>query len=218
MNIILGGTHGLGAEIAQLVKDPFVIGRSYDEKLHGTGMRADLADLRDVAAIVDFITANQLTGFYWVAGYGYMGDFSDQKDVLHMATVNFAHVLPIAQAAWSVLQSAADGVFAVVSSTTGIKARANEAIYAATKHAQVGFTRSLGLEAERLGISTRVSLFLPGGMQTPFWPEDNKPSSFGDFLNPRKVAREIVQDSTNQTTPYFERMIDRGSYSDYVYS
>lgn len=210
MNIILGGTHGLGAEIAKLLNDTFVIGRSYDETVHGQGMVADLSKPEDISRIIDAISSSGITGFYWVAGYGYVGDFADQPDVVKMGQINFTNVLPVAQVVWQKLSKVDNSKFVVVSSTTGMKARANEAVYAATKHAQVGFTRSLGLEAERLGSPIKVALFLPGGMQTPFW-DDGRPDIYEDFLDPSKVATEIVKDVSDQRVAYFERTIARGS-------
>lgn len=214
MNIILGGTHGLGAELANQLQtqdqEVFVIGRSYEEMTPHKGLAADLASLEDVERVKKLVSSSVVESFFWVAGYGYVGDFSDQPEVAKMAQVNFANVLPIAQEVWRRLSQTNGGKFVVVSSTTGIKARANEVVYAATKHAQVGFTRSLGLEAERLNLPVKVALFLPGGMQTPFWGND-RPEIFDSFLDPAKVAAEIIKDTNSQKDIYYERTIDRGS-------
>lgn len=218
MNIILGGTHGLGREIAAELhergEETFVIGRSYNEAEHGQGMVADLTRQRDIEEVEKTLYTlgkNALTGFYWVSGVGYNGDFYDQPNPHQMAQVNFANVMPIAQAAWAkMLGSEVVSNFVVISSTTGVKARTNEAVYAATKHAQVGFTRSLGLESERLETSVRVALFMPGGMQTPFWDGD-QPAAYDDFLDPRKVAKKVCDAVASQGTPYYEETIERGS-------
>ena len=214
MNIILGGTHGLGLEITNYLQSEgkltFVIGRTYDEARHGMGMQADVSSRDDIKRIQDSIESHDIDGFFWVAGYGYVGDFSEQEDSLKMSEVNFSNIIPIAQVAWRKLLKRDNSKFVVISSTTGSKARSNEAVYAATKHAQVGFARSLGLESERLMSPIKVSLFLPGGMQTPFW-DGSRPDVFDSFLDPVKVASEVITDINNQTTPYYERTIDRGS-------
>lgn len=213
MNLILGGTNGLGHEIARELQargeETFVVGRTYSEDRHGKGMTIDLAKDADVLRLGTHIGTMQLTGFYWVSGYGYQGDFVDQPDAIEMARVNFANVIPIAQAAWNRLEDV-ESSFVVVSSTTGVKARSNEAVYAGTKHAQVGFTRSLGLESERLGSNTRVALFMPGGMQTGFW-EGNEPEMIGEFLDPAKVAKKICDSLDAQEDRYYEETIERGS-------
>lgn len=120
-------------------------------------------------------------------------------------------VLPVAQKAWKKLSEVDSGKFVVVSSTSGVRARPNEAVYAAIKHAQVGLTRSLGLEAERLNLPMKVSLFLPGGMQTSFWEESQRPEAFDSFLDPAKVAAEIIKDIDSQEDTFYERTIERGS-------
>lgn len=216
MNIILGGTHGLGWELADSLrendKDTYVIGRSYDEGKHGKGLSIDLSNRDDVNNLISFIDSQQDDlNFYWLAGVGYMGDFAEQEDVQQMVDVNLANVITVIQKVWQKMLDADETVrLVVVSSTTGFKPRANEAVYAATKHGQVGFTRSLGLESERLQTKIKVSLFMPGGMQTPFW-EGARPDSYADFLDPAKVARRIIEKTDNQKDPFYEEVIERGS-------
>lgn len=215
MNLILGGTHGLGREITLSLQEKgeetYVTGRSYDETVHGAGAQLDLSDEADVQDFVENIDTLGITGFYWVAGYGYNGDFSQQSEPQKMADVNFANVMPVAQAVWKkLLPYEQSSHYVVISSTTGVKARKDEAVYAATKHAQVGFGRSLGLESERLIAKIKVALFLPGGMRTEFW-EGNEPASFADFLDPSAVAKRIVERTSSQTNYFYEETIERGS-------
>jgi short-subunit dehydrogenase len=217
MNIIIGGTHGLGASITRQLQEQdeetFVVGRSFDEVKHGKGFKIDLSSESDAALLGERIRQfdNTPLNFFWISGYGYNGDFSSQESPEKMAAVNFGNVLPAAQAAFRImLASDADSYFVVVSSTTGYKARKDEAVYAGTKHAQVGFTRSLGLESERLQSSVKVSLFMPGGMQTPFW-DMNRPDSYTDFLDPAKVATRILEKIESQADTFYEEVIERGS-------
>lgn len=217
MNIIIGGTHGLGENIAKQLtevgEETFVVGRSYEEAKHGAGLKVDLSSETDAILLGRHIKqlGESDINFYWVSGYGYNGDFAEQVKPEKMAAVNFGNVLPAAQAAFkSMLGSETICHFVVVSSTTGFKARKDEAVYAGTKHAQVGFTRSLGLESERLGSKVKVTLFMPGGMQTQFWDAD-RPASFNEFLRPEKVAIHILETSKNQTGYFYEEVIERGS-------
>ncbi|HSX30737.1 MAG TPA: SDR family NAD(P)-dependent oxidoreductase [Candidatus Saccharimonadales bacterium] len=220
MHIVLGGTHGLGAEIAAQLRSAgeqtFVIGRSHVPADHGDGAKVDLMNARDVQDLIarlDSLVASETAmHFYWCAGISYMGDFAAQTNAVDMVAVNFAGPIPLVQHVWQ--QMLAKGTacrFVVVSSTTGVKARASEAVYAGTKHAQVGFARSLGLEAERLGAKIRVALFLPGGMQTQFWDHPWKPGSYEGFLDPKKVAQKMLRALADQIEPYYEETIERGS-------
>jgi short-subunit dehydrogenase len=218
MNIIVGGTHGLGKEIALALQeqgqDTFVVGRSYDEAIHGEGAQVDLASAEEslgLAQKVKELGEKALLSFWWVSGYGYNGDFTEQQKPEVMAAVNFGNVLPAAHAAFSAMVEHPEvSHFVVVSSTTGFKARKDEAVYAGTKHAQVGFTRSLGLEAERLGVAVKVALFMPGGIKTPFW-DGNQPTSYNEFLEPAKVAEHVVKQVLEQEKPLYEEVIERGS-------
>jgi len=217
-NIIIGGTHGLGLEIAKKLRaageETFAVGRSYNEAGHGDGLKVDLANPEEARLLADKVKELAAAGavnFYWVAGYGYKGDFARQESPEQMAAVNFGNVLPAAQQNFTAMLSLPEAShFVVVSSTTGNKARADEAVYAGTKHAQVGFARSLGLEAERLHSPVKVTLFMPGGMQTPFWDE-GRPDSYDTYLDPAKVARHVVAAAQAQTTPFYEETIERGS-------
>lgn len=105
-NIIIGGTHGLGLEIARklqaLGEETFIVGRSYNEAGHGDGLKLDLLNLeeaRQLASKVKELEASAIS-FYWVAGYGYNGDFTEQDSPENMAAVNFGNVLPAAQQAF----------------------------------------------------------------------------------------------------------------------
>jgi 3-oxoacyl-[acyl-carrier protein] reductase len=215
INLIIGGTSGLGFEIAKNLRAKgetcFVVGRTYDPEKHGDGCTLDLSDRNLVR---EFISTQpemlQAVGaVYWVAGKVYIGDFADQENIEQMIDVNVTNALPIIQNAWKALLERNEGRVVVIASTAGVKARADEAVYALTKHAQVGFARSLGLEAQRLNGDVKVFLALPGGMKTPFW-DGMQPASYDSFNDPARVAERIVEAVMNQTSSFHELAIERG--------
>jgi NAD(P)-dependent dehydrogenase (short-subunit alcohol dehydrogenase family) len=219
VNIVLGGTSGLGQEItARLRHDGeqvWALGSSYDSEKHGDGLKVDLASEKNVDKAVEDLRSRlgeqTIRSLWWVSGYGFNGDFAEQEDPRRMAVVNFAGALPIAQFAWrEMLKQDGNSNFNIVSSTTGQKPRKNEAVYAGTKFALVGFGRSLGLESERLDSPVRVALFMPGGMRTPFW-DGAEPDAYDTYNDPKKVA-DVMVDTANEQTEYFaELTIDRGT-------
>ena len=78
MNMILGGTTGLGHEIVKDVQsrgeETFVVGRSYNQAAHGNGMAIDLAKTEQVERLVGFVNNlgdTAIRRFFWVSGYGY---------------------------------------------------------------------------------------------------------------------------------------------------
>lgn len=230
---ILGGTHGLGAGIAELYRsrgEPLIVmGRTItpvasSEDPKDIRVRVDLSDPSSVSRAADELRAavrvrnGMLKRFFWVAGMITQARFDEMelRDALRQTDVNFRNPLPLVHASWKLLlQPMADvrRSFAVVASTTGLATEPHplETVYAATKAAQVSFTRALGggLNDERTK-DVRVSLFCPGGMRTDFWnamlAKDTK-----DYLDPTKVAQAIVEDVEKQETSFYERVIKRGS-------
>lgn len=230
---ILGGTHGLGAAIAQLYRsrgEPLIVmGRTItpvetSEDPKDIRIRVDLSDASSVSRAADELRAavrvrnGMLKRFFWVAGMIIQAHFDgmELRDALRQTDVNFRNPLPIVHASWKLLLQPMNDVcrsFVVVSSTTGLATEPHplETVYAATKAAQVSFTRALGggLHDERAK-GVRVSLFCPGGMQTDFW-NATPAKDMKEYLDPTKVAQAIVDDVEKQEAPYYERTIKRGS-------
>ncbi len=192
----------------------YVIGRSYDSTKHGEGAQVDLANREAVENFISKLDSlfaeNEMESLIWSAGVGYQGDFAVQNDVATMVDVNVTNSLLIAQKIWQKMCQQGHGNFVVISSSTGTKARDNEAVYALTKHAQVGFARSLGLESERLKSGVNVTLVLPGGMKTPFW-DGHKPEGYETYNDPQKVAQIIIDQMKSKDETYHEYSIERGS-------
>ena len=220
--VILGGTTGLGREIAVEYLNRgsrvVVIGRSAREDKSCpayTQVRCDLNVENEVEGLIQWLheqnSQRNLHTFIWCAGKALMGEFSKQSPgvILETFMVNIAHSSLVAHAMWQIMQENGNGCFSTIASSSGVTPRVNEAVYAATKHAQVGFTRSLGLENSEPGV--KVSLFLPGGMKTPFW-DGISVKDFDSFLPPHMVASHIVGKIMHQTEGFMEVPIPRGSF------
>lgn len=219
MHIVLGGTSGIGLELANRLRSSgsrvLVVGRYYDGEQHGEGFELDLYNREAVdwaqGELEHRMTNEALESFIWSAGYIWRGNFGEQSHVRSMAEVNFAGALPLVQWAWNrLLAQETAGKMVVISSTSGVKPRADEAVYAATKHAQVGFARCLGLEAEQQRKPAQVLLCLPGAMKTPFW-NGQEPEDYATFNDPKKVADKILATMSEQNVPYLELPMPHGS-------
>ncbi len=152
-----------------------------------------------------------ITDFYWCAGKLLKGNMVDQfeDEQREIVDVNFRNPLFIILPIWKAMQKCGLRChFVVISSSSGTAAREDEAIYVATKHAQVGFARSLGKENKNSEV--RVTLFMPGGMKTPFW-DDNPQIDTEDFLDPKAVSYKIISDVSDQYELYKEVSIPRNS-------
>ena len=86
----------------------------------------------------------------------------------------FPGALPLVQWTWRKMSTQnRKSVLTIIGSTSSVKARSDEAVYVATKHAQAGLARSLGMQADEQKLPVRVALFLPGAMKTPFGTVEN---------------------------------------------
>lgn len=219
--LILGASRGLGAaitkECVQRGWETTEIASSYtvaEKCFQGRKqIRCDLAQaesVKDVAMAIGMAVAVP-DHFFWVAGQHWVGPFENQSDesVQHLIDVNLRNPLLLIKSLWlQMLCEKSPATFTVIASTSGVQARKNETVYTATKHAQVGFARSLGLEAQ--GTLIRVCLVLPGGMDTTFFA--NKLAVEGaPLLDPAKVANHIMVSLDAQRDSYQELTILRGS-------
>lgn len=81
-----------------------------------------------------------------------------------------------------------------ISSTSGLKGRAFDSVYSASKFGVVGLTESLAEEVRQYGI--KVHAIMPDAVDTPMW-EQNKPIRAPKYsLAPQRVADLIVYIAT----------------------
>lgn len=215
--VILGASRGLGYELACLCEKrgwhTVRIARSYTdaESEYGRRIRCDLGSKRDTRRCAEeILELGEIDRFYWVAGRMLRGDFlsCETEEVYSTVDVNFRNPLSIAQAVWRRQQEATTTTrFIAVSSTAAESSKAGEAVYAATKAAQVSFLRSIAKESTNDQV--RVTLVLPGGMKTGLW--DKFPNAaYASFSDARKVADRIISVSEDAKTRYTELTIPRG--------
>ncbi len=120
-----------------------------------------------------------------------IGTSTDDWDT--MFNLNMRGLFITTREALPMLRSAKESVIVNVASLAGKNAIANAAGYVATKHAVVGFSRSLMLEERKNGV--RVLTICPGSVDTPFFDNDGKmfsPGNRGKILKPEDVASAIL--------------------------
>ncbi len=129
------------------------------------------------------------------AGIGMYGGILDQSDeeLSTMMDTNYAGTVFTVRAALPPMLAAGGGDIVIVSSVAGFRGGADEAVYAGTKHAQVGLAGSLDRELREHGV--RVTLICPAATATEFAVgagRDADDSRAGDWLRPVDVATAIV--------------------------
>lgn len=127
-----------------------------------------------------------------IGAYGGIMDLSDEQLADMMDTNVAGTVWPIRASVPGFLQ-AGGGDIVIVASVAGLRGAGDEAVYAATKFAQVGLAGGLDRELREKGI--RVSTICPGGTATEFaMGAGRTPDMPGlaDMMRPEDVADAVV--------------------------
>lgn len=174
--LITGASRGIGAAIARNLSAHGVqlglASRSGDD-LGMDGVVAMPADVRDQAALrsVAAATAERFGGIDILvvnAGVGAYGPFLELPDdqMEEMIDVNVKGALYAIKATLPYLLKSDAGDIVTIASEAGRRGLPNEAVYCASKFAQVGLTRALDHELRERGI--RCTNVCPGGVSTDF--------------------------------------------------
>lgn len=174
--LITGASRGIGASVARALADQGVnlglASRSGDD-LGIDGAVAMPADVRDQAALraIADATAERFGGIDILvanAGVGAYGPFLDLPDdqLEEMIDVNVKGLIYSVRAALPHLVKSDAADIVTVASEAGRRGLPLEAVYCASKFAQVGLTRALDHELREEGV--RCTNVCPGGVATDF--------------------------------------------------
>ena len=180
--LVTGASRGIGAAVARMLAARGVklgLASRSGEDLGIADVVARPCDVRDpgqleeiVAAVVgrfgrlDILVAN--------AGVGAYGPFLDlaPDHLEEMIDVNVKGTLYAVRAALPHLMTSGEGDIVTLASEAGRRGLPYEAVYCASKFAQVGFTRALDHELREHGI--RCTNVCPGGVATNFALEEGR--------------------------------------------
>jgi NADP-dependent 3-hydroxy acid dehydrogenase YdfG len=180
--VITGASSGVGAATAKLLASQganVVLGARRKDRLEKLcaeiGTDRALAVPMDVSSAADnrrlveaaverFGKLDSLVANAGIGGYGGILDYSDDE-LAEMIDVNFAGTVWSIRAAVPFMQERG-GDIVVVASVAGLRGGANEAVYAATKFAQVGLAGAVDRELRDKGI--RVTTICPAATATEF--------------------------------------------------
>lgn len=213
---ILGGTSGLGAELAKLA-----LGEGMNVKIAGrTACTCALAMDTDPAIATrlelspcDFAkgeygtAAEHRSGYdllIWCMGSRGKKPFIDMtaEDVGRLVALNLAPLALLPELFRNQRDHNRPLQVIVIGSTTSWKVRSDEAVYGGVNAAKGQFTRNLGVELPRDLPGSRVLLINPAGMKTPFW--DGSDTDTSNFLEPSEVARSIWTLASGQLRRFCE--------------
>ena len=208
---VTGASSGIGAATARLLGEVgarVVLGARRVDRLHG--LVSEIGEDRALAVQLDVQSPEQCRAFVEQglsrfgrldslvanAGIGVYGGIEDTSDddLTRMIQVNFSGTVWSVRAAVPHLRRQGDGGdLVLVSSVAGLRGGADEAVYAATKFAQVGLAGSLDRELREDGI--RVTAICPAGVETEFAIGAGRTEgdpALAAYLRPEDVAFQIV--------------------------
>jgi len=159
-----------------------------------TAIRVDLAEEESVRALfagvrVRFGRLDVLVNNAGIGLYGPVKDFA-VADFDRVVAVNLRGVFLCCQEAMRMMVPARAGTIINISSVVGFKGYPNQAAYTATKHAVMGLTKTLAVEAQEHGI--RTSAILPGGVDTAMVRQARPDLDPSILLQPEDVAQAVL--------------------------
>lgn len=205
--VITGAAAGIGREVARLYgeRGALVVAIDRDPSaladFEGPSIVADVAEKGALASAARRVVAEHGKPAVWInnAGVTLLGAFSDVSPERFQSVidVNLGGVIEGTRAAMSVMVEPVRGTIVNIASIAGIVPAPFMSAYVASKHAVVGFTRSLRQELELAHSPLKVILVAPGFVRTQIMAPQGG-FEFPEHLNflvgkPEGVAREIVE-------------------------
>ena len=207
--LVTGGSRGIGKAIVELLLEQgmtvWATGRSienlqtsrddfsqYSEFLHLEVCNNEKPD--EIERLFEKIHSRSKSLFLLVnnAGIGNFGP-SDKvrlQDWDTVMDVNARGAFLFARDAVSWMKNTGTGRIINISSVVGLKGYVQQAVYTASKHAVMGFTKVLAREGQQWGI--RVSAVCPGGVATDMAKKARPDLDASVLIQPDDVARAVL--------------------------
>jgi NADP-dependent 3-hydroxy acid dehydrogenase YdfG len=174
--LVTGSSSGIGAATARMLANAgakVALASRRGADLGIEGVLAQPCDVREPAQVTALVQAcverfGGLDILVANAGVGAYGSFLELRPewMEEMVDTNVKGFLYTIRAGLPHLLESSSADLVAVTSIAGQRAPEGEAVYAASKHAQTGFLRSL--DHELYGKGVRCSIVAPGGVETEF--------------------------------------------------
>lgn len=211
ITVITGAAAGIGREMVNLLLKKGMTVVALDLNREGLQLLpcasygVNVANASELFQVTEKIVNDVGKPTIWInnAGITALGAFEDVSvaDFDRVIAVNFQGVVNGTRAALSVMKEPKRGTIVNIASVAGIAPAPFMSAYVASKHAVVGFTRSLRQELELSHSPIQMILVAPGFVKTKIM-EAQGGFRFPDFLqflvsNPETAASEIVEGILN---------------------
>jgi NAD(P)-dependent dehydrogenase (short-subunit alcohol dehydrogenase family) len=196
--LVTGGASGLGAAVAEAVREAGGTPVVLDRRPPGGGVDHEVVDLADTSAAEQAVARaldrhGRLDAVVTAAGVDRPGQLHqiEREAWEDVVRVNLLGTAAVVRAALPALLEVG-GRVVTVASTLGLRALSDATAYCASKFGVVGFTRALAAEtAGRVG----VTLLVPGGMRTGFFDDRDaqyRPPADARLNAPSDVAAAVL--------------------------
>ena len=155
---------------------------------------ADVSDEASVIALFERVKRElgRLDILVNNAGVGAFGPVAELPvgDLDRVLAVNVRGTFLCSREALKLMRPRRSGYVVNMASVVGFRGYANQGAYSASKHAVMGLTKSLAIEAQADGI--RVSAVLPGGVDTEMIGDARPDLDRSQLLQPVDIARTVL--------------------------
>ena len=201
--LVTGGSTGLGFSIAKRLLEKemnvAICGRKTaklkqaKEKLSSNRLatyKCDISNYSQIEEIVDKI--GDIDVLINNAGIWLEGELRNNTPakISQVIDINLKGTIFATKAVLTQMEQRNSGFIINVSSTSGMKPRETQSIYAASKFGIRGFTDSLKIDLKDTNI--KVTGFYPGGMSTRMFAKAGTPKENKDWMDTDKVAEIIT--------------------------
>jgi len=245
--LVTGGGSGIGFEFARachnagakiLVGDLRLVPEAADwaSTLSDTSFHFQKTDVSDWSSLHALVTASSkhfgslpdvfapVAGIFEPLWSNFWDDSENSHGNYKTLEINVSHPIKLTRLAMKACASEKKkGVVCLVASTAGIRVNYLSSLYAASKHAIVGFAKSMGQADEEEGL--RIVCICPGLVATRLWTdrepeflEMNKyserpalgPSDIAEVMLKMVEGKEYTGGTVVLKTPLEERIIEEG--------
>ncbi|WP_336498390.1 SDR family NAD(P)-dependent oxidoreductase [Psychrobacillus sp. FJAT-51614] len=216
---ITGATSGVGLILTKRLNmdghEVWATGRNLEvlDELNRLGVHPIQADLTEEQSYSKLFhemgTPDTIIHCAGVGTFAYLTDL-EEKDMIQMMNVNVTAPMLLTKHFAEKMKKRGSGHFIFIASQAGKVATPKASVYAASKHAILGFANAIRMELREFGI--QVTTINPGPIDTPFLDLADRTGTYRGklskhLLHPQKVVASIIR-----TIDHPVREVDLPSY------